>query len=786
MRSVSNAYKQAVYQKGAYALFARHFLPSALFKIIDVDARRAFTYAASSSAFFTDFDGLADDAAYSEVTWGTLEPFQFLLSNDKVVCMHTDEAATKAALSPYGWCSEALSDADGNCDITLQCSYPTRTTTIGRTIIFDPCNDSVAKDFDIQYYAQGILIKTVSFRDNDKYAVTSTVGVEGYDRVIFHFYSTTKPYRRIRIIEDVPGIYLEYHDSDITSLVVNKSVDIFMTDFITGEMDLSVQNVTKQLDILNMNGFERYLARRQPLDVYLNLVFPNGTEEKVLVGSWRLATWKSNKGALEATFTIQDPSMQLSTHDYIKGTMPVSYASLYDYAAAVLDDAGIIDYEIDQALLNKYTKAPLPIATHKELLRLIAQAGQCVVIPRDNGSIKIKSISPLVYGQNKLTNGDFEAATGWTLSNAALSQDYIYTSTYSMKFSTGSSYIRQDIAAVAGRKYYVCARVLTTEYLDALGSAYINVSGTNVTPNLAAANIQLENWTLFSAIVVAASNTLQIRMNVNFSQACFYVDGFMVLDLTLLYGAGHEPTAEWCDANIRFFNASMNIPRYEDPAPVDELDYSILLDAPEVTLDAPIDSVLTKIYSYSTEAERTEVYKASRVISGTEEFEIRFNYLVSSPSVVIESLNEAGEVTADITASALISVEWYARAATLKIRTNNTIQVRVEGYKITENSTDYVVDAGADPRLTSDAESKTIDNRLITYNVMAEDVTSFAVYWYSRRYLYDFDWRQNPAVELLDTVTVHDDFSNNNGVLITDLDLSYQNGVLTGSAKGRY
>lgn len=784
MRNVSSAYRQAVYQKGAYAMFARHFLPSALFKIIDVDARGTNEYAASSAAFFTDYAGLSNDVLLYKNTWGTLEDFQFNLNGENCVLMGDDNFVKQALI--YGWCAEELSDADGLCDITLQCTYQQSVTTIGRTLFFDNMDNGVPADFDICYYQKGVLIHTTEIRNNTSVIVTSKEGCSNFDRVIFHFYRTSVPYHRIRIIEDIPGIYLEYSGDDITSLVVNKSVDIFMADFVTGEMDLSVQNVTKQLDILNAAGFEKYLMRRQPLEVYLNLVFPNDTVEKVLVGSWRLATWKSDKGALEATFTIQDPSMQLNSHDYIKGTMPTSYASLYDYAVAVLEDAGIEDYEIDRALLNKYTKAPLPIGTHKELLRLIAQAGQCVILPRDNGSLTIKSISPLVYGQNKLTNSSFEAISGWMVSGAALSQEYIFFGTNSIKFGTGSCYAYQSVSTVADRKYYVSVRVLTTQYLETLGSAYLNVDGVNVSPNIADANVQVEQWTQFSAVVTASSLTTVFRVDTNLSQECFYIDGVMFLDLTLLYGAGHEPTAEWCDENIRFFVSTMNIPRYEDPTPVDELDYSILIDAPEVHLDDPIDAVLTKIYSYSIDAETSEVYKASRVVNGTEEFEIRFNYLVKDPTIVIETLNEAGEVIVDITSTALVSIEWYAKAALLKVCTNNIIQIRVNGYKINENSTDYVVNSKVDPRLTADAESKTIDNKLITYNVMAEDVTSFAVYWYSRRYIYDFDWRQNPAIELLDTVTVHDDFNNDNGVLLTDLDISYQNGILSGSAKGRY
>ena len=108
------------------------------------------------------------------------------------------------------------------------------------------------------------------------------------------------------------------------------------------------------------------------------------------------------------------------------------------------------------------------------------------------------------------------------------------------------------------------------------------------------------------------------------------------------------------------------------------------------------------------------------------------------------------------------------------------------GKKVTQSTSTYKVDADIEPSLVADAIAKSIDNELITYRAIAENVTSFATYWYGRRYRYDFDWRQNPAVELLDTITVHDDFERNNGVYITDRELEYNNGVLSGNSKGVY
>ena len=94
------------------------------------------------------------------------------------------------------------------------------------------------------------------------------------------------------------------------------------------------------------------------------------------------------------------------------------------------------------------------------------------------------------------------------------------------------------------------------------------------------------------------------------------------------------------------------------------------------------------------------------------------------------------------------------------------------------------VDITMNQTLLAEAKAQTIDNKLITNKTVAEDVTAFATYWYSGRYSYNFDWRQNPAIQLYDPVTVHDDFDRNNTVLITEQNIDYTDGVLGGSSRG--
>lgn len=783
MVPTSSNYKKFVYNKAPYELDARHFLPQALIKIIDVAARDVCSYAASSTAFYNEFAELIDDVTWHPRAWGTLEDYQFLL--DGTIQLMPDSAVDMQA-QQNGFVSEEMSDAQGNINVTLTCSYTQQVSTMGRMLFFDQSYDAVPADFTIIYYRTGTEIARDTVSGNAAYMYTSKVAVSRYDQMIITFTKTTRPYRRIHLTEDVPGVYVTYADKDIVSLNITQSVDIFSEELTVGEIDLTIQNITKQLDILNAEGLERYLQRRQPIEIRLNLVFPDDSIESILVAYWELSTWKSNKGALDATFTIRDPIDKLAAGEYIKGVLPSSFVSFYDLAKDVLDDAGVKVYTIDSELHNVYTKACLPIAEHKELLRMIAQATQSVVIPEADGSIHVKYISPLVYGYNALTDGAFNKADTWTLSNAALSTDYLYVGSNSVKMGAPTSYVAQTISNLTvGHIYYGRFYALPTVDLtgqSGIAGMYIDDVLTSV--NIQTANLGVEKWSAVSCRFMHNATSMAVKIQSTLPADILYVDGLMICDLTLIYGAGNEPTQEWCDSNIRFIADTMLIPRAKDPAPVDNLDYNILIDAPEIETSEAVKSVETSIYSYEIASETSEVYKGVRVINGTEEFTIKFSSIATECTVATTLVDDNGNA-AEGTVTVL-SQNIYSRAAVLKVRATGNVQIIVTGKKVTQSTSTYKVDADIEPSLVADAIAKSIDNELITYRAIAENVTSFATYWYGRRYRYDFDWRQNPAVELLDTITVHDDFERNNGVYITDRELEYNNGVLSGNSKGVY
>jgi len=775
MYPTSQAYKELVYSRD----YARQFILRAIIKIIDVNARTLGTYSSASSSFITDFAQLVNEAEKA-APYGTLEDGMFTLGGKKTLM-----PSKIADMGERGYLAEIMSDADGNFAEPLEaliCIYSTLISTVGRTLVFDANLDFVVKDFDIIYYRTGIEIARSMVRNNTSYTYSDRLGVQRYDKVIIRIYSTTVGYRRVRIVEDIPGIYLTYDDTNMVNLTFTQAIDLFSTELVSGEMDLSIENASKSLDILNPDGIEKFLQRRQVAEIYADMIFPDLSVETVPVCKLFLIDWKSDKGALGVTFTFRDALDTAAQDEYIKGTLPATLVNMYDLAEQVLIDAGIKDYVIDAPLKTIYTTACLPVASHKELLRMIAQASQSVVVPTASGGIHIKYFSPLIIAYNTVTNPCFDTdLTGWTTSLAALDTSAVYTSKQSVQLAI-NGLISQTCVLATGHKYLVraYAYVATT---PSSGTAGVYVNDTLVSANIVDASLTEGVWADISAVIDgngAESSTLAIK---NGSDVVVNIGAIMLVDLTVNYTTGKEPDKDWCTQNIRFFTNSAGVPRIEDPAAVDTLTYGILFDAPEIKQQSSIKSVETSIYSYAAATEVTEVYKGTRHILGTVTFNVKFTDIAKDCTITAKSLDDSGNPTTPNTAT-IVSSTFYAQAAVLKITANSDVEIVISGKKVSANASTYKIDSNIDPALIADATALVIDNKLVTYTNVAESITDYAVYWYKRRYLYDFDWRQNPAIDLLDTVTVYDDFNRNNRVLLTDRTLDYNDGVISGSSKG--
>jgi hypothetical protein len=77
-----------------------------------------------------------------------------------------------------------------------------------------------------------------------------------------------------------------------------------------------------------------------------------------------------------------------------------------------------------------------------------------------------------------------------------------------------------------------------------------------------------------------------------------------------------------------------------------------------------------------------------------------------------------------------------------------------------------------------------ITNPLINTNARGDDVGAWIITEYNKRFLYTINWRQNPAYEAGNIVTVEDEFGENKTVRITKSDFQFA-GYLAGKTEGR-
>ena len=90
-----------------------------------------------------------------------------------------------------------------------------------------------------------------------------------------------------------------------------------------------------------------------------------------------------------------------------------------------------------------------------------------------------------------------------------------------------------------------------------VGIAKVNTTKLNQWQKLSWRNVR-SNWT--------DNQTAQFRFDFEgmASNTIAYVDDAMLIDLTAAFGAGNEPTQEWCDTNIEYFAGNKTI-QYEAP-----------------------------------------------------------------------------------------------------------------------------------------------------------------------------------------------------------------------------
>ena len=324
-----------------------------------------------------DGEAVASAAAYS-----TLEPYRFVLDGTQ----EPIEAST-ASMEGYPYVSGTLSDANGEWTTspTVTISFGQNYGFSGLTFVGDvSTGDYVSKLTVACYTYAGVLMQTYTVEPTALQYVWRK-NLDGVGKMVISCLKSSTPYRRARFYKIHLGLSKVFDNRVISKTVETNEIDPLSRRLPTEKFTAKIYDLEREFDPDKDSSLWEYIAENQTLVDTKGYQLDSGVVEwltptkYVLSGTPSWSGWTISFSAVRALSRLDD--------SYKKSTVPSSPVTLYDLAETVLTDAGAEEWSIDESLAEVTTSSPLPVASYRECLQLIAQAGNCRLHTDRNGVI---------------------------------------------------------------------------------------------------------------------------------------------------------------------------------------------------------------------------------------------------------------------------------------------------------------------------------------------------------------------------------------------------------------
>ncbi len=178
------------------------------------------------------------------------------------------------------------------------------------------------------------------------------------------------------------------------------------------------------------------------------------------------------------------------------------------------------------------------------------------------------TVIPIYRLTNLVTNGNFaNGATGWTSYNinvTSYSNGGPNNGPYALLKQPNATYARliYNVTLINGNIYYFMRYV--KKPVTAFNMPLYLTNGESY-PGALAGYSAISSWTKNSQIYDTTGRTLTSYVLRHDMAGTNYestdeisVSNTMMIDLTATFGADNEPTKEWCDTNLNYFDSSQN------------------------------------------------------------------------------------------------------------------------------------------------------------------------------------------------------------------------------------
>lgn len=311
-----------------------------------------------------------------------------------------------------GYIGSVLSGADGTFStppwVELQFSS---VSVLQACSVYFPGNDydGLPEDFTVEVKQGGTAYHTRTYTGN----TASSVSLEGFtvnnpDAIRVTVTKWSRPSRRMRVVEIVPGVYEEWDGGMIAEFNVKQQGNIAATALPYGTCTLKIDNLSRRFEPRSKNGIFQSIEERQGIDVSLGVRLADGTDEYKRLGIFYQYSggWKTGDNGLTMQWNLVDIIGLLANREFLApATLPTTLGGWIGALAAQLG----VNFKDRWHVDPNYTALPVTVRTAEDvqgkkcgdILRWVCQATG--TWPRADASTGDLTAEPLWSEGNRVT-----------------------------------------------------------------------------------------------------------------------------------------------------------------------------------------------------------------------------------------------------------------------------------------------------------------------------------------------------------------------------------------------
>lgn len=269
--------------------------------------------------------------------------------------------------------------------------------------------DGYPVDFTVEVIQGGVTYYTKTYTDN----TATSVVMDGFtvynpDAIRVTCTKWSRPGRRMRLVEILPGIYEEWSSGMLAEFSVKQQGNVACTALPYGTCTLKMDNLSRRFEPRKKNGLFQSIEDRQGIEIYIGVKTADGTIERCRLGTYYQYGdgWKTGDNNITMQWYLVDIIGLLADREFIPpSTLPTT---LGGWLSALTGQLGVNFKDCWHADSN-YTALPVTVRAAEDirgekcgdLVRWVCMATG--TWPRADASTGYLTAEPLWSEGNKLT-----------------------------------------------------------------------------------------------------------------------------------------------------------------------------------------------------------------------------------------------------------------------------------------------------------------------------------------------------------------------------------------------